>query len=259
MKDIIEKGLDHDALEASINRMEFRSREPDEPQGLIRCITAFTGWLHGGDPLKYCTWDNDFIVARRWLQDGTFDRLAREIYLDESNLSVLRGIPSHTISDEKRGKEAQRLQKIKDGMTAMQMDTLKKNNAALMTWQQTPDSPEALATLPLLSISDVNPEPRLVKSIESTEKGVKTVFHPVSCHGIHYINFFYDLTDYTLEELQLLGLICDLFTKLPTGNTDALLLEQKIKNNFGRLSFGIRSFSKGPGPCRLHTQADRFL
>lgn len=245
LKDIIGKGLDRDALEAGINRMEFRSREPEEPQGLIRCITAFSGWLHGGDPMKYCTWDKDFAAVRGWLQDGTFDRLAKEIYLDESGLAVLHGIPSHTISDEKREKEAARLQAIKEGMTAEEIDALKKENAALEAWQKTPDSPEALATLPLLSISDVDPAPKLIKSIESIESGVKTVFHPVSCHGIHYIRFFYDLTDYSLEELQLLSLVCGFFTKLPTEKTNALLLEQKVKNSFGRLSFDIRSFSKG--------------
>lgn len=244
LKELIGKGLDKNAIEASINRVEFRMREPEEPQGLIRAIESLTGWLHGGDPLTYCTFDQDFIHLREMLKTDAFDTLAAELFLNEEGLCILHGVPSKTVGDEKREKENARLAAVAAAMTEEDKAALKEKNEKLTAWQQTPDSPEALATLPLLSLSDVNPDPIFTDSIPGEQAGIPTVFHPVSCHGIHHIGLFFRVTDLSLEELDLLNKISGLFTKLPTGTLNTVQLEQEVKNNFGRISFQVSPFGK---------------
>ena len=244
LRELIRAGLDKKAIEAAINRNEFHAREPEEPQGLIRAIEALSGWLHGGDPLRFCTCDSDFKAVREMMETGAFDRLAEEIFLDEDGICVLHGIPSKTVGDEKREKEEKRLQEELDRMSEKDIEALKEANDRLVKWQQTPDSEESLATLPLLDLSDVNPEPFFTDSIEGEQAGVKTVFHPVSCHGIHHIALWFSLGDLDLAELAKVNFVCDLFASMPTGRLGILELEQEIKNSYGRISFKVQSISR---------------
>ncbi|MBQ2699917.1 MAG: insulinase family protein, partial [Clostridia bacterium] len=65
LEGVLDKGLDEEDLLAEIDRMEFNLREPDEPQGLYRCIQALSGWLYGGDPLDCICVDETLAQLRR--------------------------------------------------------------------------------------------------------------------------------------------------------------------------------------------------
>ena len=117
VQQLVKTGLDKDALTASINSSEFSARQPGEPSGLLRCIHALDAWLYGGDPMQPLLSEERYQKLREMAAGDDFDRLMAELLLDESTMSIIRTVPSHTQGDELRAEETERLQAIQAAWT----------------------------------------------------------------------------------------------------------------------------------------------
>ena len=72
----------------------------------------------------------------------------------------------------------------------------------LESWQQTPDSDEALETLPALSLADADVAPDWTETEETLTDGIRTLVHRISCNGVVHIRAYFNLTDCSLEDLS---------------------------------------------------------
>ena len=236
---LADSGLDKEALEASANRLAFRMQEPEEPQGLYRCMDGMQSWLHGGDPLMYLLCRDDFVKVREMIYDGSFEKLLRELYADENGQAVVLLKPSYTRGEELRAEEAARLKRITESWSDADRQANLALNEALLRWQQTPDTPEQLATLPTLPISEVGAEPMHFPTEEHTEDGVTVLYHPAAARDIVHVSLYFRLTDYTPQELMLLSQAGAFLGKLSTEKYSALKIQQMQKNLLGRLDFSL--------------------
>ena len=237
-------GLDHDALHASINSLEFRLRSTEEPSALFRCFNAASGWMYGGDPLEGMVYAKDMARLRALVDDGYFEKLTGRILLDDTGLAVLHTLPSANLGEEMRAVEQARLDKVAEGWSDTDFEANAAMNEKLVRWQQTPDTPEQLATLPVLPLSAVSEEPVFTPTVEKDVGGVKMLYHPVASNGIVHMSAYFNLSDCTLEELTALSMLSRLLGKLPTEKHDALELQQLVKRYVGRLDFRVDVFAK---------------
>lgn len=242
--ELLENGLDYRALEASANRLEFHLLEPDEPQALERCINCMGSWLYGGDPMQYLVYREDFAAVRGMLREKQFDALLREVLIDEDGTAVLHSLPSHTRGEELRQEEADRLSAIQAAWSEADAAANLALNANLQRWQQTADTPEQLATLPVLSLSEVSPDLAWTETVERQVDGMTVLYHPAACSGIVHLSMRFALTDCPLETLTVLSHAGSLFGKLATAKHSALDLQLALKNTVGRLETGVEAFAK---------------
>jgi len=251
---IAAEGLDRDALAASLNRVEFKLRNLEEPVGLERLFQSLGTWLYGGDPMDGMLIDDTFAKVRAMADNGGFEALLRELFLDDTGLAVIHTLPSHTLGQEQREAEAKRVKAEVDAMTPEQVEELKKANAALVAWQQKPDRPEDTATLPVLPLSEVGPDPVWVETQETEQDGVKVLYHPVPSQGIVHLALYFPLTAFDQDDLPRLSLMSNLLGELPTKNKTAAELQQAIKTYIGSLTFRAETFgqtgqTKAAKPC----------
>lgn len=237
--ELAEQGLDYTALESYANRYEFQLLEPEEPQGLARCILCMNSWLHGGDPMQYLRYKAEFAQVKEMLKNHAFEALLRETLVDETGTVILHTLPSYTSGEELRKAEAERLAKIKAGWSEADLEANRKLNLQLQEWQQTPDSPEQLAALPTLPLSEVSEVPSWCDTVESTCENVTLLYHKAACQGIVHITLTFRLTDFSAEELSVLNHISSLYGILATENYSALELQQKLKNTVGRFETNL--------------------
>ncbi len=242
-KEQIESGIDRKALTASINALEYRMKAPAEPAGLIRCTKAFSSWLYGGDPIMYLEYDALFKQLRDMLDCDYYENLLAELLLNEEGLCAMKSLPSKTLTKEQDAKELKRLKDIalawseEDRVANMEM------NDILQKWQQTPDSKEAQATIPVLSLSEVNPDPYFTDTLVSKVLGATQLYHPVSTNGIVHINMYFSLAGTDIEDLLALSCLRSILSYIPTLKRSALELEQEIKTYLGDLSFRVGVYS----------------
>ena len=233
------EGLDRSAVEASLNRAIYALREEDEPQGIGRCIRCVGNWIFGGNPTDALETSGMVKELKDWLDSGRFEELAADMLLNRENMVTLHTLPSRTIGEEKRLLEKKRLNALVSGWTDEEKAENDRLIEALAEWQNTPDSPEALQTLPRLNKEDADAEPVWTETGIRVCNEVKVMTHQLNCNGVVHIRLYFSLTDYSLEELTRLSQLTGLLGRLPTGNHDALTLQQDIKRWTGALGFTI--------------------
>ena len=238
------EGLDHDLLESAINHMEYQIREMPEPQGLRRCMYAVGPLMYGGDPLGALEQDAKLAELRAMIDNGGFEALLKELLLTDGTLNVLELLPSRTLADEKRADEEARLAQIASGWTEADYAANAELNKALQAWQATPDTPEQLATIPALSLSDINPEPDIMETVEYDCGGAKVLYHPAECHGITHMQLYFDITGLQGEELAQIHELVSRLGTLPTKKRDMLELQRYKQKYIGRLSFKLAAISR---------------
>lgn len=244
VKELIEKGIDRKLLEASLDRLEFRMLESEEPMGLERNISSLSAWLYGGDPLYYLCMGEVFNSLREKIKEGYFEKLLSEIFLERDGRATLCFVPSKTYNDEKNKEEQLRINKVMDSVSCEEKSVIAEMNRELDKWQQTPDTPENLASMPLLALSDVNPEPLVFDTEETTVSGVKVLRHSAMQKGIVSVNLYFSAADLRKEDFVLLSAMTELMGNLPTAKTSGAELQKRITGILGGISYSVDIFSK---------------
>ena len=246
---LVEKGIDRNALSAAINRLEFRWREGEEPQGLNRNINMLSSWLYGGDPLIYMDCDDVFAFLRQQLETDYYEKLLTEWLLDENGRATLYMLPSRTYGSELREREEQRLKDILSAMSEDEKEELVQQNHRLDRWQQSPDTQEQLDTLPRLPLSEVSDKPMQFETEKTAENGITVLRHPAKEKGIVAVNLYFSLSDCTEEEIFRLSLMTGLLGKLPLKSYDGKIsLQQRITALLGDIDFNAVAFGKRESP-----------
>ncbi|MBP3936299.1 MAG: insulinase family protein [Clostridia bacterium] len=259
---LIAEGLDRDDLSATIDRMEFILREGDEPKALDRDINVLSSWLYGGDPLLYIGCDELFAFLREQLHTDYYERLLSEWLLEESGSATLYLVPSAQYGEKLRAAESARLQTAQSGWTEAEAAAVVEQNRRLDEWQRSEDTPEALATLPKLPLSEVSDRPEKRETTVSDENGVTVLYHPAREKGIHSASLYFSLADCDEDQLYDLSVMSGLYGQLPTHQTDSALLQRRVSSILGDLVFVVTAYSEKhrPETCRPYLAVNfRYL
>ena len=237
-------GLDHEKLEASMANLEFQMRERDYgsyPQGLILGMQVFDSWLYGGAPEANLQIGDLFVHLREKMKQGYFEHLIREELLENPHRCKVALIPSKTAGEARRAKEAKRI----EDESAMWSDKVREEIIAkqerLETWQNSEDTPEQLAALPHLELSDLSRTPQEQPIEELVIDGQKVLVHRVNSSGIAYITLYFDENHYTEAELPALGLLCRLFGNLETTQSSVEELNNRVRLLCGSIFLSVPS------------------
>ncbi len=250
---LIAEGLDRDELESNINQIEFMLKETEEPRGIERAITSENSWLYGGQPEEYLIFSDTIASLREELSTDYFEKLLAELLLDDEHTCQLVVLPSKTEGDRKRAKEESKLSAAASSWTGADREAIAKANEELQAWQTGEDSPEALATLPVLSLDDIGEMSPETPTVISHEDSYTVIDHPIATNGIIHAKLYFNIADIPLDDLSAVSFLTSLFGELPTEKYALTELKREIKKNIGRLDFSIRTYgiSGDPSKCRI--------
>ncbi|MCR5611299.1 MAG: insulinase family protein [Clostridiales bacterium] len=245
---LLEKGLDKTLLTAQLNRYAFRVKDMQEPAGLFRCIMSYQGSLYGGDPMLWLEYDETIKELREDIENGNFDAALKEMF-DFGMMSKLVVLPSKEHGDKLRKEEAERAEKMYKAMSEADIAELNELNDRLHAWQEAPDSEEDTATIPVLPLDEVSPDPLDEPTDVCLKNGLPVIYHAIPSQGITHLNLYFTLTDLDVPSLSAASLLCQLYTKLPTKRHSVSELQTEIKTNIGRLKFEINASMRKPEAC----------
>lgn len=244
VSELCAKGIDRKLLAAAIDRNEFQFRAGGEPRGLTRNISALSAWLYGGDPLCYLELSDVYASLREKLDTGYFEELLSEWLLDESGQAELYLLPSHTYGEEQKKAEEKRIAAAVSALSCEECAVIIEQNRQLDEWQRSVDTPEQLATMPHLALSEVGEKPLEYKTEAETEGDVTVLRHPASDSGITAMNLYFSLADCTEEELSAVAAATELYGELSTERSTAAELQRRITGTLGEINFTVSVFSK---------------
>ena len=250
-------GVDRVRLDAALSNLEFQLRERDYgswPQGLMFGLNVLDSWMRGGAPELNLEVGTLFESLRAKIDEGYFEALIRELLLDMPHSCKVLLVPSHKAGEARRKAESDRLEREAASWSEADRAAVRERQEKLAEWQSGEDSPEALATLPHLELSDVKPEPEKLPSELVTVSGIKTLRHAVPSGGIAYVSLYFDVTGLSEDELSALSLMARLLGKLDTSAHTAAELSNRTRALCGNLSFYLTSHESSARPGEYTVQ-----
>ncbi len=243
-KDILKNGLDKSALLASLERFAFTNKEINEPYGVELAVRALSGWLYGDDPMTHIDNGKVFDSLRAKVEGDYFEKLLGELLCDKSDKSYLYVLPSLNKGAEDAKKEAERISKITATWSDEKKHEAYSDFVKMQQWQQSADSEEVLSTLPHLDIKDISREVSPIKTEAVKANGVDILKIDTDTNGIVYLNLYFDISDFSVDELRTLNVMTACFGELRTENYSASAIQNMIKATLGGLGAKIELIAK---------------
>jgi Zn-dependent M16 (insulinase) family peptidase len=240
LEKLVAEGLDKERLTACFRSFAFRMRDREGeawlPRSLNEALSLLNTWLYGGDPMDGLTVEAPLKALEEKLSGDYFDRLMRELFLDNTHTATVVLVPSETLGKEKREKEAARVSAEAAAWTDADRERIRAQAESLKLFQQTPDSEEALRTIPMLKLSDLNDRPEPLLTERTERNGVTVLRHTVGTElALFRTHFAAD--DLTLDELPALSVLCRVLGSMATKRHSRAALPLAVKNTIGRLDF----------------------
>lgn len=237
LEDVIREGIDQETILASLNTLEFQSRELNTgrfPRGLALMLTALRVWIYGGDPIDALKFEEDFKTLRAKIADKTFlPAMVGKYLLENNNASTITLIPDPAEGARRASIENEALRVAKQAMTLEEINKVMAIEKALKLHQETPDSEEALATIPALSLEDLN---RTGKNVSSSQSA-QIIHHDIPTNGIFYLDIGFDLSVVPERLIPYVGMLGKVLLEMGTQKRDFIHLSQRI----GLQTGGIKS------------------
>lgn len=238
LKDVVKDGLDPELVEGTLRRFEFRSKEikGGGPFGLRLMRRSLRAWLHGHAPQTSLVFDPVMKSIRASLADDPrfFEKLTERMLLGNLHRSMVTVVPDAGQNDREAAAERAELDARQAALSAADKAELKRQQEALERYQSTPDSPEALASIPFLTAADIPVKVPLIISEDRTlivgapgsiargdgsaaasgQTVVPLKVHDLYTNGISYVDLAFDLEHLSIEELRWMPLFASVVPAL---------------------------------------------
>jgi Zn-dependent M16 (insulinase) family peptidase len=235
------EGIDPDVVAAAVNTIEFRLRENNTgqfPRGLSLMFRTLTSWLYGGDPVARMAFEAPLneIKSRVAAGERYFEGLIQTYMLDNCHRTTVVLKPEPGLAQREDAAEKERLAQARSTMDQSDLLSIVENTHALKLRQETPDSPESLATIPVLRVADLD---RLNKQIPLEvleQEGCQVLYHDLFTNGIFYLDVGFNLQALPQELLPYISLFGRAMVEMGTDTEDFVKFSLRI----GRSTGGIR-------------------
>lgn len=252
---LIDKGIDKKLIQASINITEFKLREADFeglPKGIIYSILSLNSWLYDKNPTTGIEYENTLKKIKKSLETNYFENLIEKYILKNTHCSLVILKPDKALAKKESDKIEKYLNIYKSNLKDRELDILIERTKTLKEMQNTPDSLEALTTIPLLSLDDIKKKIEKLPLVEKVENDIKILFHPQFTSGISYVNLIFDSTAVNQEHIPYIGLLADILGKICTKKYNYSDLSNEINIHTGGINFTTDLFIEINPPFKYH-------
>jgi Zn-dependent M16 (insulinase) family peptidase len=145
-------------------------------------------------------------------------------------------VPKPGLAEKEEAKVRKQLRQMKASLAEPEIEKLVKTTQMLQERQMKPDPPEALATLPRLTLEDVGKKaPRYPCEIKK-DHSPKTLFHDLFTNKIAYTQICFTMEKVPQDQIQYLPLLGRLMLGMGTNKRDYVEMGQQIGIRTGGIS-----------------------
>lgn len=237
---LAQKGIETAMVESAMNTIEFSLRERNTgrfPRGLALMFDALTAWLYGNDPIAQLAFEAPLQAIKDHLNSGEsyFESLLQQYLLENAHRTTVLLTPDPELGQHQKSEEETRLAQAKAGMSPTEIEAVIEGTRELKHLQETPDPPEALATIPMLTLDDLEKKDKQIPLELVREGETDVLYHDLFTNGIVYLDLGFDLHTLPQELVPYVPLFGKALTKIGTETEDFVKLSQRI----GRKTGGI--------------------
>ncbi|KAH9656123.1 presequence protease 2 [Citrus sinensis] len=243
LKKLADEGFDSDAVEASMNTIEFSLRENNTgsfPRGLSLMLRSMGKWIYDMNPFEPLKYEKPLMALKaRLAEEGpkaVFSPLIEKYILNNPHCVTVEMQPDPEKASRDEAAEKEILAKVKSSMAKEDLAELARATEELRLKQETPDPPEALRSVPSLSLRDIPKEPIRVPTEVGDINGVKVLQHDLFTNDVLYTEVVFDMSSLKQELLPLIPLFCQSLKEMGTKDLSFVQLDQLIGRKTGGIS-----------------------
>jgi len=259
-------GFDADAIEASMNTIEFAMREFNTggfPKGLSFMLAVMPRWLYdreGQAPAGALRFEEPLAKLKARLASGekVFENLLTELVVKNGHRATVELRPDSEVEAASKKEEEDELAAAKAAMDDAAVQRVIDETVALKTAQLAEDSPEQLATIPAVGLADLERDVKTVPSVAVALAGGKATLleHPLPTAGIVYADVALNLEKLAEADLPLIPLFTRLLQETGAGDLDNVALQRAIGARTGGISAAIFSHLRAGKDSRASDPRD---
>jgi presequence protease len=240
LRQIVETGIEADRIDAAFQQLAYSHLEIGSNYPLRQLGAVKPLWLHGKDPLDLVRaaehLDN---LRRRYQQDPKlFTRLIQERILDNPHRLTLTFIPDPQMAARQEQELREHLKSVRSKLTQADLQRIAEQTRELDRLAATPNTPEAIATLPRLQVADLPRKPRAIPTtVEPIAGGVELLRNDVFANGVNYLIVDFDASHLPLELLEFLPLYGDCIRKMGAAGQSYVQIAERLSAKTGGISF----------------------
>lgn len=238
---LVKEGINKKSLQAAINHFEFKHKEASfgrYPKGLMLGLNAFSTWLYDDkEALTLFSMNEVFDELKEELEGDYFEELIQKYILENNHKTFVKLVPRKGLNKLREVEEKEQLAKYKATLSEDEIQTIKAEAEHLKEYQDEEDSPENLATIPMLAISDIDKKARTINNQFSEIEMVEIISHKIFTNGISYLNLNFDVTDVEYDKYPALSLLAEIFKYVDTEHYSYNELANEINIHTGGIGF----------------------
>ncbi len=248
---LVDEGIPRELLESSLEQLIFASRECDYgmADGVALAMTVMSGWLYDEtDPALYLRYEDLTKELTDALSTSYYEDLLRELILESQHYALIEIKPQDA---PEVSEEAIELAEHKATMTEQDIADVMQDVVVLRQMQEAVDTPEQLATLPRLRVSDIK-EAKTDELACMFDAPYVCRHYDLHTRNINYVYYYFGLNHITWQDLPYVGILCSLLGKLATQDHSALELDSWVRSHLGSLNFGAEMYTMEKDPDEVH-------
>ncbi len=246
LEKLAKDGIDQTLIEASVNLLEFRLREANfgsSPKGLVYNIRILDSWLYGLPPELYVSYEKPLENIKAGYRHGYFERLIKERLLENRHVTTIVLKPQANLAEKRDREVREALAAYKKTLSKEEIAALVETTRKLHECQKAPDSPQALATIPLLNLSDIEPQAEKIVCEKRQYQGSDILYHELPTNKIAYLGLYFDLRYVPQEDISYAYLLSELLGKVSTSKRDYGELANLVNLHTGGISYDAIAYT----------------
>lgn len=243
IENVIEDGFDEKMLEGIINRMEFRLREGNTPnKGMMYMYRTIPYVFFADNPYLGLEFEEPLANVKSNIENGLLEDILQENFIDNqfALLTILK--PEPGLETKRSERVRQELADYKASLSEEELLQLVEDTKALKEYQETEDTPEEIAMIPMLELSDIDTEAKFYEVEEKTSDNTKVLHYEDFTNDIMYTNLYFDLRVLPQELIPYANLLAELMGAMNTEAYDFGELDNQLNINTGSFYTYINTF-----------------
>ena len=245
LKKQVKNGLNSVLVENMLHRKELNLKEIGSYWPFAVMSTVSAAWTHGEDVFN--SLDLNFLLNT--LKENIsrnprfFEEMIEQHLLSNTHRIDCVFYPDEEFFRKQENSVTESLQKKKKTMSLEALSKLAEKSKKLAASMEAPNTPEALATLPKLSISDVSTSPPSVFHKEEVVDGKLFLPTEMKTAGVCYADICFDMSELPAELIGHLPFFASFITRTGAGGMDYLKMAEAELACSGGIGASVSSIS----------------
>ena len=203
---------------------------------------ALPCWFFANDPLTGLEFDTPLAEVKKALTTDYLETIIFQYFLDNPHTLLLSLEPSTTLEKQNSAMVEAELAACKSALDETAVDALIRDTEELIAYQQREDTPEALASIPMLEIGDIDPKATFYTVNQQNVAGIPVLVNEQFTNDVVYVNLFFDLQVLPQELIPYVSLLSNVIGIMNTKNYSFGELNKALNIHTGGFFTSLRTY-----------------